>query len=863
MQITRQHRKRERLKELLALLGDFQGVVEIDSRLRERLTAENYTEAIAQQAALKEALGTARFSQFPGLLGLQQGMSTNLSLVQQKLSDGLRVAAVSADFNAERYEEILKAYSMLSSDQAISVGKELLRHVSECIVAVSRQCMLAFSAAPSHESPADWHRKAQLRDLCRSMDPAHFVSCAAQLYEHLCDFLYRHQFLCAWHVCRSQTAESENSASEAGFREVLRHVLTELVASKRNVWDRIQQQVSLVLMTLDFQYPALTEDSFMHVLHLTQMLIEEGDAFMADYQTASKGASAESRRQWSAPIRNTLKTKAHDYFQSLHFNAWTSFKVAHIEQDSWQRLPVARNYSLLRTERLKPALLREARGASASSEQSKPRTSENNPFRNYKPEPVVLPADVLGDELGEDASGRGPVGEAGDEIDEHALLQHWIDDSNSGISSIGSSMLSNSNRSPVVSSSTVELARILERYCRMMGAIPSLALDIFEAAVQLVEFYVHCVLCLFVQDRHLRLLLEDLDVFVPGSDPKLPSRQEAYHLQRLCPELRRATARTREMLSSLQLPESCAANLGFQGSVTGAVLLQVTPFSKLTSPSTLCGLSERCVGVESVRSLLLSMQDLKGQIEALLPKSAAQEAVDRFLQSEEAVASQLRTFVLMYAARDVLEVPDVGRISLDHFSNTLQALRWESKDFSQGSPAAPYVQNLRGQIDELARRIPCAGGGSIPHATQRSVWGWLEVRLMQECCEVLAKCGRKKSPEVLVCLAEDFQAIRGAVQQHFQVPDEELKLLPQDHPLCSTVEWSYLDGYLEAHGYMQNEVGMWCKSHIEYPIRLHKALLEFVLGNNQKAFRQTLSEVEAGIASCVSDEGGSFSQRGF
>ncbi|OLP91271.1 hypothetical protein AK812_SmicGene27046 [Symbiodinium microadriaticum] len=55
----------------------------------------------------------------------------------------------------------------------------------------------------------------------------------------------------------------------------------------------------------------------------------------ADYQGANKSVSA--------PIRNTLKTKAHDYFQSLHFNAWAKLKASHIEQDAWQRLPVARS----------------------------------------------------------------------------------------------------------------------------------------------------------------------------------------------------------------------------------------------------------------------------------------------------------------------------------------------------------------------------------------------------------------------------------------------------------------------------------------------------------------------------------------
>eukprot|EP00434_Breviolum_minutum_P023815 symbB.v1.2.021008.t1/scaffold1777.1/size101761/3 len=272
MQITRQHRRRQRLKELLSLLEDLQSVVEIDARLQQSIDEDHFAEAIIQHSVLRDTLASAEYRRFPGVVGLQQSMANNLTLVQQKLSERLRVSAVSADFDAEKYEEVLKAYSLLSSDQAISVGKELLRHVSEFIVAVSRQCMLAFSSR--NESP-DWHKRAQLRELCKSMDPAHVVACILQLYEHLCNFLYRHQFLCAWHLCRSQAAEEENAPNQTSFRELLSHVHTELVSSKRNVWQGLQQQVSLVLMTLDFQYPALSEESFMQILHLTQLLMDE------------------------------------------------------------------------------------------------------------------------------------------------------------------------------------------------------------------------------------------------------------------------------------------------------------------------------------------------------------------------------------------------------------------------------------------------------------------------------------------------------------------------------------------------------------------------------------------------------------
>lgn len=581
---------------------------------------------------------------------------------------------------------------------------------------------------------------------------------------------------------------------------------------------------------------------------------------MSTYQTQG----SENRRQWSAPIRNTLRSKAHDYFQTLHFNAFVDFKIAHIEQDSWQRLPVPRSYRLLRTERLRAVPRVSVAPPQASGNEApgvqKGRTAENNPFRNYKPEPM-LPCAAPDDLEGLDTRANR---EENDEFDEHALLQHWIDDSEGLLlEQIGSSMLSNSNRSPVVSSSTAELARILERYFRMMGAIPGLALEIFQSAVQVIEFYVHCVLCLFVQDKQLVMLLDELDPMLmqmgqPGYEQKLQSRHDTFLLQRTCPDLRRTIIRTREHISSLSLPDGCAATLGVQGPVAGISLLQVQTFPKLTSPSSLCGLAERCVGVESVGALVGELKDLQSWLSTLLPKGSAQEAVERFLPTQEVIASQLKTFVLMSAARDVLEVPDVGRVSLEHFSNTVQALKWDVKDFSAGSPAQPYLEQLRAQIDELARRIPCAGGGSIPYATQRMVWGWAQVRIMRECAEVVAKIGKRKSQEALFRLAEDFQFLRDAAGQNFKPPNatDDLPLLPDGHPLLETVAWKFLDQYLEAHGFTINETVVWCKRHPEYPLRLLKALVDCVSSSsgNPKVQKQAQTDLETFFASYIADE---------
>jgi hypothetical protein len=298
----------------------------------------------------------------------------------------------------------------------------------------------------------------------------------------------------------------------------------------------------------------------------------------------------------------------------------------------------------------------------------------------------------------------------------------------------------------------------------------------------------------------------------------------------------------------LNIPEACAE-------VQGDNFLRVTPFAKLSQPSSLCGLAERCIGVESVRALLNDLSNLKPQILALVPKGGSQEAVERFFTSQQGVVAQLRTFVLSCAAIDVLTIADVGRISLENFTSTVASLKWDIKDFQNGSPATPYLDQLRVQIEDLARRIPCAGGGSVPFSTQRLLWGWLGARVAQECAEVIARCGRKKSQEALFKLAEDFRNLRTVLDHQLKPVEgqEDELLLPKDHPLGNTATWAYLDGFLEVHAWLPTEADSWCKEHPEYPLRLHKALMEY-LHNNAKAQKEHLGRLEVHISNYINEE---------
>merc|ERR1719401_3072092 len=105
---------------------------------------------------------------------------------------------------------------------------------------------------------------------------------------------------------------------------------------------------------------------------------------------------------------------------------------------------------------------------------------------------------------------------------------------------------------------------------------------------------------------------------------------------------------------------------------------------------------------------------------------------------------------------------------------------------------------------------------------------------MHECAELVARLKGRKSQEALFKMSEDFQLIRRVFSQNFRSPegtgcesDAETVLLSACHPLVSTVQWAYLDQYLEAHGGLPNDALAWARLHVEYPMRLHRALLEY------------------------------------
>eukprot|EP00397_Hematodinium_sp_SG-2012_P059426 GEMP01076140.1.p1 GENE.GEMP01076140.1~~GEMP01076140.1.p1 ORF type:complete len:283 (-),score=49.41 GEMP01076140.1:240-1088(-) len=170
LRVATYQQKQSRMQGLLHIMHEMQEVLRLEASLKDHISDDRFGEALHSYGSLKEAIAHSQFAAYPCISALNASADKLLETIKSNLSDGLRVAAISADFDVEKYEHILKGYCLLSETLAfdgnalhssaahplgktsltgkpISVAERILDHIYESIQSVSKQCLLAFSQA--------------------------------------------------------------------------------------------------------------------------------------------------------------------------------------------------------------------------------------------------------------------------------------------------------------------------------------------------------------------------------------------------------------------------------------------------------------------------------------------------------------------------------------------------------------------------------------------------------------------------------------------------------------------------------------------------------------------------------------------
>mmetsp|Transcript_14457 Transcript_14457/g.41627 ORF Transcript_14457/g.41627 Transcript_14457/m.41627 type:complete len:743 (+) Transcript_14457:1-2229(+) len=616
-----------------------------------------------------------------------------------------------------------------------------------------------------------------------------------------------------------------------------------------------------------------------------------------------------------------------EYFASLAGEESRNLKIM-IQNDTWQRLPIPRNFRLIdlkRVHQMLPQGLRgwalstplfdpyatqlpaaspdgspTAAGSPATTGRSRVRPAPNvrladsNPFRNWNPDKMPdnrFGGRFAGSETDSDVSRHHPSA-APDTDRDLDLYRHWIDGGHETPWQDWSELpLERSNLGPVLSTSSQFLGQSVEKYLAIMICFPSLAPEICHNITLVMDIFFYNVLALCVHGREFEQLLESP---MPPEDcvggPRLHDKHDILLLQRQFGRLKDHLLGVRAFVA--RNPSHAA---------TGALAELLPPLTNetLTSHTTLYGLAERVVGVESAATFLSALFDIRhkpplsnvglyfvgadmshvAHASSMRAAAAAaagggaggggggpvylsevhrqtQEAFTRAFQERTRVLNELRGFVYTRAASDLLQ--------LETFIAGMSSAKWDQKDFPRGSPAKSTIDQLKIQLHDLEGRIEVAGGGCVPKSVQTKIWWHIAQTVVKGCVDVVARIrrfgGEVMPGPALFQLVEDFMAIQADLEKHLTNVHRQAthtssggggvgvgmggfgSTSPVDGRVAMPAK-DFLDTYIKAHELQGDELLTFCKRHQEYSVRLHVALISKV-ENQRKAQKSCIADIE-------------------
>eukprot|EP00742_Colponemidia_sp_Colp-10_P007504 GILJ01008088.1.p1 GENE.GILJ01008088.1~~GILJ01008088.1.p1 ORF type:complete len:1012 (+),score=165.37 GILJ01008088.1:151-3186(+) len=831
--IVNKHRKKKKLEDMQGYLLQIHTFTKTESLVKEALKAQQYHEALSMCQDAMGKLNSPDYMQFLSLQELKKRLSELSNSIRDEMEQTLR--AMCRSFDPAMYQDTLTAWMLLPSYHTIS--EDIQHYFADAVRIITRETMIAY--IPHEHVGAANLQSMQFRDLCAHCPGDKFVQCLTQIYEKLCDLLYNHHIISRWHDEQEAkfgqkddhpTETEDISSAEVKKRDLYDDIRKGLLRNRKNLWDRMQQQVSLCLSSTYLSFTTFKVEDFLQTLFISNRFIEIGE----DFSNSN-----------SPSLRSAIREKSLEYFDNFHKEHWNNIKLL-MENDTWQRLPVPRGFSLSEIKELRQrpttrvSLLlapedktqRGASGAANGTQSGFASLALGNPFR-------AILADIhqrkvffsgWGSESTADSAANEEEEVDEDEEDEPAeVRQEYIEEEGRHVEDAAKGFqLHASDSAPVLSSSSLNVAKTIGKYIQLMEILRPISFEIFLGLTQLFEFYMYSVLSIFVSPLDQQMLTEDATV-PAGSEctgQRLAQKHELYLLQDKFPNLRIAMVRIRDFVYSIaQEISSPTADSG--GRSPSHFAVHINSSIRLDQVSTLYALAERVVGTESVLFLLEALKKVKNRVTNLMPKSHL-GYLNQFYRQMESVVWELRVFV--YNRLSVMLV------HMDPYVNAISSMRWDIKDLS--SENTTYVDDLLSQFGEVGKHLTTVGGGAVPHSVQLMIMEQTIIHAMHQLVEGYSRV-KKCTTEGRALMSIDLSAFQRGLEGVTAV-----RPIPQ---------WQYVDLYIKAWYNPPEHLVPWIQEHTEYQVKHHIALFLSVAQNLKKKQKtDAIHEIETHYANLIS-----------
>ncbi|KAL4225130.1 hypothetical protein ACF0H5_015823 [Mactra antiquata] len=787
-------RKRQQLQCLLKSLRTIKTLQRTDLRLREMMEEEDYCGAIQLCLECQKAAETLKH--YKCISELSSKLQDTLELIEEQLDRAL--SKTCNKFDVDHYDKIQQAYALLGKRQ--TAIDQLHLHFTSAIQNAAFQRVLGYVELCSSGGEKKFNR-LQYSDLCKYVTIDSFIPCLIDLCKSLWGVMNSYYNTMIWHE-EHDSLQNVNTDQATDDPETLHimYIKQKLEHGLGRIWQDVQQKVRTYILGIDLSPFKL--EQFIQFLDIVNRLIDIGEDF------------CDSKSEY---LQDSLKQQSLNYFKNHHRTKMDELRMF-LENEGWELCPVKSSFHIqnlvefkfLKQMTSQSKVSTNQNGSKDNFDQSESSVRRCKYFEEYSGK--TTPFDVQTDNddnedvfagAGDDISDNDNSDSDSDVADE--LKQDYIDELTGetqyrpGRRKISRSK-SYQKHVSIVTNTSLNVFRVIGKYIQMMRLLKPIAFDVMSSMAQLFDFYMYSVFIFFgtsllqstMDDRHINTRLRST-------------------LQRIHDSL----------ILDINATENIEENgpIIHHGNEDKILTPHISPIVDLNNPNRMFGLPERIVAAESLVFLGEQLDFLQSYLETIIPQNK-KAFLTQFYSQTVNMAVELRKPIYWSVSCNVINYD----IVLQHMAS----VKWDVKEIM--SQHNSYVDILMQQfsgfnshLNDLCRHMP------VPRATYDHIWDQI-VRITGRTFVEGYANAKKCSIEGRALMQLDFQQYLKNVEKLIDlrpIPDRE-----------------YVEGYIKAYYFPENQLELWLQEHREYSIKQLLSLVNAVDHLNRKARQRLVNMVE-------------------
>eukprot|EP01117_Protostelium_nocturnum_P007743 TRINITY_DN2771_c1_g3_i1.p1 TRINITY_DN2771_c1_g3~~TRINITY_DN2771_c1_g3_i1.p1 ORF type:complete len:978 (+),score=333.39 TRINITY_DN2771_c1_g3_i1:163-3096(+) len=778
--ILAKNKKKQRYVQIMKQLMEVKRVITAENQFKEVLLSGDYPKAMDLCLECKNLINNCKH--FKCVDQMTVNLTQNLKTLEKKMGGGL--TEICRNFDANSYEKILIGFRMSGQSHRVleSSKKAYLETInSNTKDVLFSHVMMSIDNASNGEDLKKMHFPA----LCGMMKSGdHFLMCLNTILEVLCDLMYSQWSAIQWHEkyqsLHPAPPSNEDPSDEQG--EISRffwEIGTGLVEYKKGFWELMQRKVADILGA-----PAVKQfkiDDFLKVLDSVYKFMDIGEQF----------SCSESHN-----LRTAIKIISKSYFESFHKQRIEDLS-AMLENEMWQKVPLQKDFSIKEMKELK--LFRNPPKIGETSRYRRANNPINFANGNQKNSniQVFIQFKTLGNPFSRQYKGTNQETyheESSDDDENDELKVDEVEEEQTNKLKPAKNVVGETS-GPIITTSTVNVARFFGKYAHMMKILEPICFEIFSGLVQIFEFYCYTVLVTFGSNNI------DSDENPMVISAKLRNAITTWKKAFVAPGEPVDPALGRKVV---RIP-------------------QVNPILPINDPNSLYCLGERVVAVQSTLFLCDALQYLKPHLQTYLPVSYDNH------------------FLHLFNEIDV--IPEFTRYMYRNLA--IKSIKWEEivqqiantnffvKDFENVLDSNPYVGRIVKEwqnFDVKFKYINKTAG--IPKKVQEEIYLQLSKVTMEQIVEGYSRVKKCDQPGRSL-MSLDVTTLETLLRKYLDHPRTEFAM-------------NYIKAYFEEEKNILN----WCKEHPEYSLRQILSVINVGVGNtmarkNRITLETNLTQLEA------------------